>query len=138
MAPWLLPALLAFVNFGLWGIAAKVAMFHIDAKSSLIYQAIGVVAVSMITLALVNFKPTVDAKGIAYSVLTGVLSGAGCLFFTIAASKGKVSSVITITALYPFVTILLAVIFLKETVQLKQAIGMVLALGAILLVSSSG
>ena len=48
-------------------------------------------------------------------------------------SRGKASVVITMTALYPLVTILLSFIFLRETIAIKQGIGIMLALLAMLL-----
>lgn len=136
MAPWVLPALFALFNFGLWGLFTKLAVLSIDAKSALIYQALGVLAVSLVMLTTLNFKPMVDLKGIGYSVLTGIAYGIGCLFYFIAASRGKIINVVTLTALYPLVTIVLAFLFLKESVELKHAVGILLAIAAILLMSS--
>jgi transporter family protein len=136
MAPWLPPALFALFNFGLWGLFTKMAVLSIDAKSALIYQTLGVLLISIVMLSTLNFKPTVEVKGIAYSLLTGAAYGIGCLFYFIAASKGKIINVVTLTALYPLVTIVLAFFLLKETVHLKQALGIMLALVAISLLSS--
>jgi transporter family protein len=47
-------------------------------------------------------------------------------------SKGKASVVITMTALYPLVTILLSFFFLRETITIKQGIGILFALLAML------
>ena len=38
-------------------------------------------------------------------------------------SKGKASSVVTTTALYPLVTLALAFMILKEPITLKQVVG---------------
>jgi bacterial/archaeal transporter family protein len=136
MPTWLPPALFALFNFGLWGLFTRLAVLSIDAKSALIYQTIGVIIVTLVMLAGINFKPVIEAKGITYSILTGIAYGIGCLFYFIAASKGKIINVVTLTALYPLVTILLALLLLKETVHLKQALGIGLALVAIILMSS--
>ena len=50
-------------------------------------------------------------------------------------SKGKASSVVTTTALYPLVTLALAFMILKEPITLKQAVGIAFAISAILLIS---
>ena len=55
------------------------------------------------------------------------------LFPKFAVSKGKVSIVVLISALYPVVTIALSYFFLNETISLKEGIGMVFALTAIIL-----
>ena len=136
MSAWLPAALLSLFSFGLWGLFTKLAVNHIDSKSALIYQTIGVILIGVITLSTVNFKPATDTKGLSYAVLTGVAYGIGCLFYFIAASKGKIITIVTLTALYPLVTILLAFLLLKEGVNLKQCAGILLAFIAIVLMSS--
>lgn len=136
MINWFPAAMIALVSFGLWGLFTKLAVLHIDSKSALIYQALGVAIVGIIMLSHVNFKPATDSKGLFYALLTGAAYGIGCLFYFIAASKGKIITVVTLTALYPLVTILLAYLLLEEVVNLKQGIGIALAFVAIILMSS--
>ncbi len=133
---WLTAAIAALMSFGAWGLFTKLSVMHIDSKSALVYQTMGVIIVGCITLSMLNFKPETDVKGIGYSVLTGVAYGVGCWFYFIAASKGKIITVVTLTALYPLVTIILAAIILRETVSIKQWTGISLALIAILLMST--
>ena len=135
MINWLPATLLSLLSFGLWGLFTKLAVNHIDSKSALVYQTVGVVIIGLITLGTMNFKPATDAKGLSYAVLTGVAYGIGCLFYFIAASKGKIITVVTLTALYPFITIVLAYFLLHETINLKQCLGIALALIAIVLMS---
>ena len=61
---------------------------------------------------------------------------AGTLCFFAAAERGKISLVVSVTALYPLITIILAALFLKEPLTLKHLAGMACALVAILLLSS--
>lgn len=135
MTNWLPAAFLSLLSFGLWGFFTKLAVVHIDSRSALIYQTLGVVVIGVIALSLVNFKPATDTKGLIYAVLTGVAYGVGCLFYFVAASKGKIVTVVTLTALYPLITIALAYLLLKEAVTLKQVIGILMALMSILLMS---
>ncbi|EKD72447.1 MAG: hypothetical protein ACD_45C00675G0011 [uncultured bacterium] len=135
MTSWLPATLLSLLSFGLWGLFTKLAVVHIDSKSALIYQTLGVVIIGMITLNMANYKPAMDTKGLIYGILTGAAYGVGCLFYFIAASKGKIMTVVTLTALYPLITILLAYLLLKETISLKQWLGIGLALVSILLMS---
>jgi len=135
MATWLPAAFLSLFSFGVWGLFTKLTVLHIDSRSALIYQTIGVVFIGIVTLSMVNFKPSTDAKGLMYAILTGTAYGIGCLFYFIAASKGKIVTVVTVTALYPLITIILAFLLLKEDVSLRQWIGIVLAMASILLMS---
>ena len=136
MGNWLTPALFSLFSFGLWGLFTKLSVVHIDSKSALVYQTAGVLLVGLFTLSMMNFKPAADMKGFTYSILTGIAYGVGCLFYFVAASKGKIITVVTLTALYPLVTIVLAYLLLKEAVSLKQCSGIFLAFVAILLMST--
>lgn len=135
MAQWLTPAILALLSFGLWGLFTKLAIAHIDSKSAIVFQTVGVLVVGLITLCLINFKPATDLKGLGFGLLTGIAYGVGCLFYFIAVDKGKVITVVTLTALYPLVTIVLSYFLLREGVNIKQCAGIVLALVAIYLMS---
>lgn len=136
MTSWFPAALVSLFSFGLWGIFTKLAVGYIDSKSALIYQTVGVVIIGLVTLSLISFKPATDAKGLMYALLTGIAYGVGCLFYFIAASKGKIITVVTLTALYPLITILLSYVLLKETINIKQWSGIVLAFIAIVLMST--
>lgn len=136
MTNWLPAALLALLSFGLWGLFTKLAVVYIDSKSALIYQTLGVAIIGVLMLGFINFKPATDTKGLIYALLTGAAYGVGCFFYFFAASKGKIITVVTLTALYPLVTILLAYLVLNEGVNLKQGLGILLAFIAIILMST--
>lgn len=133
---WLTPALFALFNFGLWGFFTKLTITHIDSKSALVFQTIGVLLVGSMSFFILNFKLNTNVKGLSYGLLTGITYGIGCLFYLIAADKGKIITVVTLTALYPLITILLSYLFLQESIQLKQWLGILLAIAAIYLLST--
>jgi transporter family protein len=112
MSSWLSAALAALMFFGLWGFFTKLAVNHINSKSA------------------------TDSKGFSFAILTGLTYGVGCLFYFIAASKGKIMTVVTLTSLYPVITILLSYLLLKEDVNVRQCIGIMLAFVAIVLMSN--
>ena len=133
MDNWLFPALLALIFYGFWGFFPKIAVSYISPQSALIYEVVGALLVGVVTLYLVDFHPPHHPKGVLFAVLTGIAGMAGTLFFFVAAQKGKISLVVSLTALYPLITILLAAIFLKESLTLQQIFGLLLALCAIVL-----
>ena len=65
----------------------------------------------------------------------GVLEATGSLLYMQSASEGRLDVAAVLASLYPVVTILLAAGFLKERTSSSQAVGMALALGAVVLVS---
>lgn len=133
---WVPASFLALLSFGLWGLFTKLSVPHLDYKSALIYQTLGVLLIGILTLGFVGVKPMTSFKGSSYAILTGVAYSIGCLFYFIAASKGKITTVVTLTALYPLVTIALAYFLLNESVSLKQCLGIVFGLIAIFLMST--
>jgi len=135
MDNWLAATFISLIIYGFWGFFPKLAVSHISPKSALIYEVAGAALVGLLTLALVGFRPDTHPRGVLFAVLTGVAGMLGTLFYFAAAKSGKITVVVSITALYPLITILLASIFLKEPITAKQLAGMVLALIAIVLLS---
>jgi len=76
-------------------------------------------------------------KGVFWAFLTGVLGGLGNLAFFEALVKGGQASVVApVTALFPMVTVLLAMLFLKERLGRVQWVGLALAFVAIYFLSA--
>lgn len=65
----------------------------------------------------------------------GILEATGSLLYMLSARHGRLDVAAVLASLYPVVTILLAAWFLKERTTPTQAVGMALALGAVVLVS---
>jgi drug/metabolite transporter (DMT)-like permease len=65
----------------------------------------------------------------------GVLEATGSLLYMQSAREGRLDVAAVLASLYPVVTIVLAAWFLKERTTASQAVGMALALGAVVLVS---
>lgn len=132
---WLPAAIISLFSFGLWGLLTKLSVNYIDSRSALLYQIIGIAIVGVILAASLQFKPEMNARGLSFGVLTGIANGIGCLFYFMAANKGKISTVVTMTALYPIITIALAYVILKEDFSSRQGAGIIFALAAIYLLA---
>src|SRR3954454_5988574 len=75
-------------------------------------------------------------QGIFYAVLMGVLAGVGGLTLFAAYGTGGNTSLITaLTALYPMITVVLAVTILREKLRRIQIVGLVFACIAIVIFS---
>jgi transporter family protein len=135
MHSWFFWTILAMVTFGAWGFFPKLAVNYISPQSALIYQVIGGMLVGVVGLAMLNFKPETQPMGMLYALLTGITGVLGTFFYYLAASRGQISIVVSLTALYPLITILLAIIFLHETLVLKQVLGLCFAVAAIVLLA---
>ncbi|MDH5525041.1 MAG: EamA family transporter [Desulfobulbaceae bacterium] len=131
MEKWMAASLLALIIYGFWGFFPKLAVQYISPPSALIYEIAGAMLVGLIALLLVRFQPDVHPKGILFAMLTGITGMIGTLFYFYAASRGKISVVVSMSALYPVITIILAAIFLREPITIKQIFGIIFAMTAI-------
>ena len=122
---WLRFALLGMSLYGLWGFWGAKAARLIDAKSVMFFSSLGTLVAGGLCLFLLHFKPELTSKGVTFSVLTGLSTGLGTIFFIAALRQGQVVPVVMITALYPLITLLLAVLFLHEQLSLVQWTGVV-------------
>jgi len=69
------------------------------------------------------------------AALGGVFGMLGYIFFYLLLSKNEASIVVPLTALYPALTIFLAVLFLKEALSITHLAGIILALLSIFLLT---
>ena len=136
MSSWVWWSLLALFTWGIWGFFPKLATRYMSPQSIIIYEVIAGLSIAAVCLFSTGFKPETHPRGILFACLAGVAGLLGGLFYLFAVARGKVSVIVTLTALYPIITIALAAVFLKEPVTLKQGFGMVLAVLSIILLAT--
>lgn len=122
--------------WGLWSFIPKLTTRYIDPKSAIVYEVTGglvFVAIAMLTL---KIQPVLHVTGTPLAIATGVLGFAGAFMFLLAVSQGPVTLVAPISALYPLVSSLLAVMVLQESFSLQQGFGIGLAVIAIILMTT--
>jgi len=132
MKTWLLPASITMICWGIWGFIPKITTRYINPLSASVYEALGSAVFGLIILFFLGFRPETHPKGVSLAFMTGLLGMLGALFYLFAMPKGKVSIIATMIALNPVITISLAYFILKEPITLKEGIGMVFALIAII------
>jgi len=136
MQGWILPTLGALVVWGFWGFIPKLTTTYLQPKSAIVYEVVGALILGIIVLVSSRFQRDVHPKGIAFAITTGMLGFLGAFCFLMAVSKGPVTLVATMSALYPVISILLAVFILHESVTLQQSVGIALAILAMILVTA--
>jgi transporter family protein len=133
MKAWLLPAIFIPLVWGFWGLLPKLAVKFISPVHAMIYQVGGTLVFGLVLLAVIGFRPQIEPKGIAFAIAGGICGMGGALLYLVAVSKGKVSIIVFISAMYPVVTIALSYFILHEPITLKEGIGMIFAITAIIL-----
>lgn len=134
-----LPLLLVLGNivfWGFWGFFSKLAVEKIGFHAGL-YYAITLFAFIATYLFFTNqlFPLKFAPHGILFALLAGISGGTATIFLYLLLGKNPAGLVVAITALYPIVTLILSMIFLKETLTLPQTIGFALALVALVLMN---
>jgi len=135
MKDWLFYSLLAIVAWGFWAFLPKVALTWLDPKSVFIYEALGGALTGLLGYIILRPELGFEIRGIIPSILTGVAGFIGVLCFLYAIRTGKVSIVAPLTALYPVVSLALAVLFFREKLNAVQVAGVFLAIVSVILIS---
>jgi transporter family protein len=130
MKPWVAYAVFTVLAWGVWGFCSKLASNYTRPRQTLLFQAIGVFGFALFVLALERFRVEWSPPGFGWSFAAGFVNFVGFLAFFAAVEKGKVSTVISLSSLYPVITILLSVLFLHERVTRREGLGIVFALVA--------
>lgn len=135
MKNWVVPSLGVFLLWGIWGFLPKLTVRYVPPRDAVIYEVLGGVLFASVALLFGGFRLVPDWRGITLAGITGLVGFMGALLYLIAVARGPVSLVSTLSALYPVIAIVLAFTFLGETITLRQGLGVVLALVAILLIA---
>jgi len=139
---WLLWSLATIVLWGTWGLVSKVASAGVDAYSNQLLYTAGILPLLSFVAWTVHRSKAGEkserlAAGVFWAFLTGILGGVGNIaFFEALVKGGKASVVAPVTALFPMVTVVLALVFLKERLGRVQWMGLGLAFVAIYLLSA--
>ena len=133
---WLFYAMAVTILWGVWG-----ALIEIPEKAgfpaTLGYSvwAMTLIPVTIIALKLIDWKLDRDRRSILLGMGAGLLGCGGQLILFECLRIGPAYIVFPIISLYPVVTIILSVLFLKERASRRAWIGIILALIAILMLS---
>ena len=142
MAPWHFWTGVALLSWGIWAVLSKVLGDALTAEQSQSISTLGILPI-LVFLAFPIFRrgelKMGASRGIALTFVGGVVSCLGNLAYYAALARGeKVATVVSLTALYPLTTILLAVSFLRERLNKIQLTGIGLSFVAIWLFNIQG
>ena len=133
---WLFYALLCVFWWGLWGFFAKVGLASANPLQLQILFTLGMVPVAVCMLARMGWRLDRNRAGVSYGILSGIATGLGILGYYAAMREQNASVVTPVTGLFPVLTVGLAYVVLRERLNKVQWGGVVLALAAIVILSS--
>ncbi|MEM2838797.1 MAG: EamA family transporter [Thermoplasmata archaeon] len=105
-------------------------------KTGILYSAASVVIQSSYWVLLPDSVPN-TIEGILMAILAGVVGALGFVFYIFALRIGKVSVVSVMTAGYPAVSVILAIMILSDRLTMMQGIAIMMIIFAMLLLSGT-
>lgn len=133
---WFWYSVLSVLCMGGWTLLGKLGTTEISAPTMQFLYPFGWVPVALACLWVRRFRLEKSARGIFYSVAIGVLGGVGGLaFFAACRTGGNTSAIVAATAMYPLITVFLAVLILREKLTWLHMVGLAFAAAAFLLFS---
>ncbi len=139
MERWLVYSLLCLVLWGFWGVALKEAEARLGEWYKVYFASnlAVVVAVAVVGAIYGRSLLSMSVTNAMTAFLAGALGTLGYVFLVLSLKAGGPASiVIPLTALYPALTAVAAVILLGESLSARQAVGIALAMLAIYLMST--
>ena len=139
MPAWLTWTFAALLSWGLWALLSKLLGATFSAEQSQAFSTLGFLPI-LAALAVGGGKRLWGAscRGLMLALAGGLVSCLGNIPYYAALARGeKFATVLSLAALAPLVTVLLAVLLLRERLSRQQAIGLLLASAAIWLFNVS-
>lgn len=131
---WRLLIVIYLIIAGVWGVLAKTASYHLNAFTTTFTATTSAwITVALFSYSKLRWQSTI---GILTAIVCGIIGGISAIIFYAALKQAPASVVIPVSSLYIFVTVLLSVLFLRETITTQQIIGITLGLAALVLLTS--
>jgi transporter family protein len=136
MQTWVWLATIALVFFGITGVTQKLSTNNISFELSFLWFCAAFVVIAAVVASTMQLDWRLTPSIVVFAALGGLLNGLGALTSFAAFEKGGKASVVTpLINLYPLVTVVGAWMLLGERLSPRQVAGILIALGAVVLLS---
>lgn len=132
---WFWLSLGTLFAWGFWAFLPKLALQSMQPHSVLIYEALGNLIVAVPVLVYLRGRVIFHKHATPVAAGISVMTVGAFLLYFFALKNGPVATIVTFTALYPIVVILLARVFLKEKLNKLQWLAVALAISAAVLLA---
>ena len=129
---WSVYALLSALFAALTAIFAKVGIKGVDTNLATAIRTVVILIIAWLMVLArgsINAHTTLSKTNWLFLILSGIATGLSWIFYFKALQAGKVAQVAAVDKLSVALAIILSVVFLKEVVTLKTAIGAALIIG---------
>lgn len=135
-AKWLIPTLIYILAAGGLGVTSKLALRHLRWQDLILWSGISFVCVA-VALLIVGRAHVQLVAGSGWAVLTAAAAITSLIVFYVALVNGEAAKVVPVSAAYPVVTLLLAALFLSEGVTVVRAVGVLLVVGGVVVLTGA-
>jgi drug/metabolite transporter (DMT)-like permease len=134
---WLVYALVAATCWGIWGVLSKGPSRELSGWMTQTLFTFALIPSAIVAGCSKQVRVGTDKpRGLFWGFVSGLLAAAGNIAFYLALEKGADTAIaIPLTNVYPLVTLVIAWFWFKERLNAVQALGIVIAVGAIVLLS---
>jgi len=128
---WLAYAIITTVFWGIWGAFIEIPeKAGFPATLGYVVWSLTMIPCALVALNIINWKPETDKRSVFLGLIVGILGAGGQLILFEALREGPAYIVFPLISLFPVLTIIMSVIFLKEHTNKRHWIGITLALVA--------
>jgi len=139
IATWMYFALATLILYGVAAVTQKLSTNHISAELSFIWFGAAFVAIAVVILLVQPMDWHLSSRTWFWTILGGACNALGAWASFVAYHSGGKASVVTpLAALYPILTVALAVPLFHEKISAREAVGIALALAAAVALSYEG
>jgi len=138
MEDWLLLAIIAIMMYGSSMAAQKLALGGMSSASMILFSlliALPMFLAVLVWIILTGEIWTIGADSLAYAIIGATFGQAGYYTYVEAAKRGPISIVASLTATYPAMVAVVAIVFLGEMITPVQGGGVVLVMAGIVTLS---
>ena len=132
---WLPPAIAALFVWGFWAFLPKLALQTLPPHTILFYEGLGNLFVVIPILIYQKFRLKSDPKALTMVGVSSSFTALAILAYFYALQNGPVAVIITMTAMYPVISLVMARIFLQERINKVQKVAVLAALASLLLLA---
>jgi drug/metabolite transporter (DMT)-like permease len=126
---WLFYAIITTIFWGIWGAFIEIPeKAGFPATLGYVVWSLTMVPCALVALKIIRWKPETDKRSVFLGLTVGILGAGGQLILFEALREGPAYIVFPLISLFPVLTIILSVTFLKEHTNKKHWTGIALAI----------